>query len=83
MTDTATPITPYIHAAHQVTDLEDWGALEEATGAAMSTSGMTLWTGQGDQEVGIWECTPGPSHAGSSRPMSSSRSWPDGGPCRH
>ena len=27
----------------------------------MTTSGLTLWTGEGDQEVGIWECTPGPS----------------------
>ncbi len=23
--------------------------------------GLHLWKGQGDQEVGIWECTPGPS----------------------
>ncbi len=52
MTDTTTPLTPFIHAAHQVTDLEDWGALEEATGPAMTTSGSTLWTGEGDQEVG-------------------------------
>ncbi len=56
-----TPVTPFIHLAEQVTDLEDWGPLPEATGAEMTTSGSTLWTGEGDQEVGIWECTPGPS----------------------
>jgi uncharacterized cupin superfamily protein len=61
MTDTTTPLTPFIHAAEQVSDLEDWGPLAEATGPEMTTSGSTLWTGQGDQEVGIWECTPGPS----------------------
>ena len=27
----------------------------------MTTSGLTLWN-DGDQEVGIWECTAGPSH---------------------
>lgn len=61
MTETTAPVTPSIHAAEGVTDLEDWGALEEATGPAMATSGRTLWRGQGAQEVGIWECTPGPS----------------------
>ena len=25
------------------------------------TSGTTLWTGDGDQEAGVWECTAGPS----------------------
>ncbi len=27
----------------------------------MQTSGTTLWS-DGDQEVGVWECTPGPSY---------------------
>jgi uncharacterized cupin superfamily protein len=26
----------------------------------MTTSGLTLWS-DGDQEIGVWECTPGPS----------------------
>jgi uncharacterized protein len=41
-------------------ELEDWGPLEEATGEEMTTSGLTLWQ-DGDQEIGVWECTPGPS----------------------
>ena len=60
MSDT-TPATPFIHLAQNVTELEDWGPLPEATGPEMATSGYTLWKGDGDQEVGIWECTPGPS----------------------
>ena len=35
--------------------------LDEATGAPMQTSGVTLWS-DGGQEVGVWECTPGPSY---------------------
>ena len=27
----------------------------------MHTSGTTLWSGEGAQETGVWECTPGPS----------------------
>jgi 2-polyprenyl-6-methoxyphenol hydroxylase-like FAD-dependent oxidoreductase len=27
----------------------------------LGTSGITLWAG-GEQEVGVWECTPGPSY---------------------
>ena len=60
MSDTS-PATPFIHLAQNVTELEDWGPLPEATGPEMATSGYTLWKGEGDQEVGIWECTPGPS----------------------
>jgi hypothetical protein len=54
--------TPHLHAIAAGTDLEDWGALEEATdpGTPMQTAGLTLWK-DGDQEVGIWECTAGPS----------------------
>jgi hypothetical protein len=61
VSDTDTPLTPHIHDARTVAELEDWGPLDEATGPEMTTSGITLWTGEGDQEVGIWECTPGPS----------------------
>jgi uncharacterized protein len=56
---TATPATPFLAAAHDAV-LEDWGALPEAIGEPMQTSGFTLWA-DGDQEAGVWECTPGPS----------------------
>ena len=59
MTTTA-PRTPHLHQAAGATDLKDWGPLDEATGPAMATSGLTLWK-DGDQEAGIWECTAGPS----------------------
>jgi len=52
--------TPFLAAAADA-KLEDWGPLDEATGAPMHTSGTTLWTGEGDQEAGVWECTAGPS----------------------
>jgi uncharacterized cupin superfamily protein len=54
--------TPHLHAITGPTELEDWGALEEATdpGTPMQTAGLTLWK-DGEQEVGIWECTAGPS----------------------
>jgi uncharacterized protein len=60
MTDTAAA-TPFLAAAATATDLEDWGPLAEATGEPMHTTGRTLWA-DGGQEVGIWECTPGPSY---------------------
>jgi uncharacterized protein len=60
MTDT-TAATPFLSAAAAAADLEDWGPLAEATGEPMQTTGLTLWAG-GDQEVGVWECTPGPSY---------------------
>ena len=60
MTDT-TAATPFLAAAAAATDLEDWGPLAEATGEPMQTTGKTLWA-DGDQEAGVWECTPGPSH---------------------
>jgi uncharacterized protein len=53
-------LTPHLAAA-AAAELEDWGPLPEATGEEMMTSGLTLWQ-DGDQEVGVWECTPGPSH---------------------
>ena len=52
--------TPFLAAAADA-KLEDWGPLEEATGKPMHTSGTTLWSGDGAQETGVWECTPGPS----------------------
>ena len=60
MTD-ATPGTPFLAAATLAGELEDWGPLAEATGDPMQTSGATLWA-DGEQEVGVWECTPGPSY---------------------
>jgi uncharacterized protein len=60
MTDT-TAATPFLAAAASTADLEDWGPLAEATGEPMQTAGLTLWS-DGDQEVGVWECTPGPSY---------------------
>jgi uncharacterized cupin superfamily protein len=52
--------TPFLASAADA-KLEDWGPLDEATGDPMHTSGTTLWTGEGDQEAGVWECTAGPS----------------------
>ena len=60
MTDT-TPLTPFLSAAALHGELEDWGPLAEATGDPMQTSGTTTWA-NGDLEVGVWECTPGPSY---------------------
>jgi uncharacterized cupin superfamily protein len=60
MTD-VTPGTPFLAAAMLAGELEDWGPLAEATGDPMQTSGATLWA-DGEQEVGVWECTPGPSY---------------------
>ena len=56
--------TPFLAAAADA-KLEDWGPLDEALpnsgSEPMRTSGTTLWSGEGDQEVGVWECTAGPS----------------------
>lgn len=52
--------TPHIAGAAEA-ELEDWGPLDEATGAEMTTSGVEVWV-DGAQSGGIWECTPGPSH---------------------
>ena len=54
------PATPFLASAADA-PLEDWGPLEEATGDPMRTSGRTLWQ-DGEQEAGVWECTPGPSY---------------------
>ena len=57
-------VTPFLAAAADA-KLEDWGPLEEALpypgGEPMQTSGTTLWSGEGAQETGVWECTPGSS----------------------
>jgi uncharacterized cupin superfamily protein len=55
--------TPHLHAVAAGSELEDWGALEEASDPEipMQTSGLTLWN-DSEQEVGIWECTAGPSY---------------------
>jgi len=60
MTQPTIPLTPYLRAAAEVGELEDWGPLAEATGEEMHTFGLTLFA-DGDQEAGVWECTPGPS----------------------
>ena len=57
---TSTITAPHLPDASNVGDLEDWGPLEEATGAEMLTWGVTLWE-DGDASAGVWECTPGPS----------------------
>jgi|SRR5579875_2439944 len=41
-------------------ELEDWGALPEGTAEPMQTSGVIIWE-DGEQQAGVWECTPGPS----------------------
>lgn len=53
--------TPELRDAKSRSDLEDWGLLDEATGPEMHTSGLTLWSGEGGMETGIWQCTAGPS----------------------
>ena len=51
---------PYLAQAATMTELEDWGPLEEATGPEMQTSGYTLWE-DGGASSGVWVCSPGPS----------------------
>jgi uncharacterized protein len=55
--------TPAVVDALSFDELEDWGPLDEATGAPMSTRGRTIWE-DGPRSAGIWECTPGPSYWG-------------------
>jgi uncharacterized cupin superfamily protein len=59
----AAAATPHLHAIADAAELEDWGPLEEATDpdTPMQTAGIELWKA-GDAEVGIWQCTPGPSY---------------------
>ena len=74
MTDTAQHM-PFLADAATM-ELEDLGPLEEATGEPMQAFGVSLWQG-GEQEAGVWECTPG-RLTGSSRPTSSCTSCPAG-----
>jgi uncharacterized cupin superfamily protein len=57
---TTTIATPHLPDASNVGELEDWGPLDEATGAPMQTRGVTIWE-DGDASAGVWECTAGPS----------------------
>jgi uncharacterized cupin superfamily protein len=50
---------PFLTAATSV-ELEDWGELPEGTADPMLTSGVIVWE-DGEQQAGVWECTPGPS----------------------
>jgi uncharacterized protein len=59
MSGTTIPLTPFLRHAEEV-DLEDLGPLVEATGPEMTATGVTLWS-DGEHEIGIWQCTPGPS----------------------
>jgi uncharacterized protein len=63
-TDAVTPaIDTALLAAAATAELEDWGLLEEATGGAMLTSGISLWSSaDGSQDAGVWQCTAGPSY---------------------
>jgi uncharacterized protein len=54
------PQMPFLADA-AIAELEDLGLLDEATGEPMRASGLTLWQ-DGEQEAGVWECTPGPSY---------------------
>lgn len=60
MTETV-PITPVLTAAAAAAELTEWEPLAEATGEPMQAAYQALWS-EGDQEVGVWECTPGPSY---------------------
>jgi uncharacterized protein len=61
--DAVTPaVDTALLAAAATAELEDWGSLEEATGRPMHTSGLTLWSSDGGQEAGVWQCTAGPSY---------------------
>jgi uncharacterized protein len=57
----SSPSTPNVHDAATLDPLEDWGPLEEATGAEMRTAGVIFWEDGNGAETGVWECTPGPS----------------------
>ncbi len=62
MTSATMPITPFLPPRRhgRVGGLGSY-LWKEATGArSMATSGVTLWS-DGDQQIGIWECGPGPS----------------------
>ena len=60
MTDTVPDLTPYLAGAASAT-LEDWGAVKEATGPAMTQTGVEIWSDGEGASAGVWESTAGPS----------------------
>jgi hypothetical protein len=66
MTEALPIIDTAFLASAAAADLEDWGPLDEATSAEipMTTRGRTIWSAPDSSgaEVGIWECTAGPSY---------------------
>jgi uncharacterized protein len=66
MTDAPPVIDTAFLSAASAAELEDWGPLAEATsaGTPMTTRGLTIWSAPDSSgaEVGIWECTAGPSY---------------------
>jgi uncharacterized protein len=56
----AIPTLPRISDAASAS-LKSSGPLKEATGPEMMTSALSLWEDGKGAEVGIWECTAGPS----------------------
>lgn len=61
-TPEASPPVTTAYLASADLELEDWGPLEEATGAEMQTAGISFWENGEGADSGVWECTPGPSH---------------------
>lgn len=53
----STKDTAFVTAAAS-RELEDWGTLPDSMAAPMRTSGVIIWK-DGEQEAGVWECTPG------------------------
>ena len=47
----AVTTTPVLPDATGVTELEDWGPLDEATGPEMLTRGLTIWKDGGESTV--------------------------------
>jgi len=58
---TASPVPTHLLADAATAELGDWGRLQEATEERMDAREFALWAGEGGAEVGVWECTPGPS----------------------
>lgn len=53
--------SPVLAQAATISELEDWGPLQEATGPEMKTFGYTFWE-DGGASSGVWVCSPGPSY---------------------
>ena len=56
-----TPVLTALLPGATDAELEDWGALEDATGHPMAVHGLELWV-DGGKSGGIWQCTAGPSY---------------------